>query len=463
EWPNIVILTGGAKYQFDDRGRERIRIHAKDGWQDSIPPAILQYSLRLHDVRELKDPHNGEYGQCVGRHPKILDGGWTISLATSTPMRAGAPCDAEVVVRGAGTSRATRPTLDPAAHSVPPAADVGWKSWHTEESPCWILGFSCSIDDAEQAATRRYWISDLRLWSRAFGVAGQGGAKAWTGRPQGSATDTEGSAWLMADHRLRGHHLVGPRADPLGEQPKAVVLAAIGMDPLLGHPALLSPIHTTGGAENKDLKGIIAAINKENKDSVEQNKILYGQACVADHWAQWFEEERGDLPEGDRSPAVVMTEATYLEAQHRNARDLASVIAAAGPSHRAAFGDGMDTMEAISEDLKKTGWRGPIGLGAGNERTLLHNVRFWWWPMSPAPVQKYDRSLAKWKKTVLLFHAGEMRILLRDAPINAEVPTLRETQVGSADASRTLVVCRPSVDDAGVIDGASTYKGRKSL
>ena len=190
----------------------------------------------------------------------------------------------------------------------------------------------------------------------------------------------------------------------------------------------------------------------------------------------------------------------------RGSSDPAPASAAAPEDLTTAFGDGMDTMEAISEemlnpvpgidedpddetpwaanlafpdlmdlartirrelvdsgheDLKKNGWRGPIGLGGGNERTLLHNVRFWWWPVSPAPVLKYDRSLARWKKTVLLFHAGEMRILLRDAPINADVPTLRETQVGSADASRTLVICRPPVDAAGIIDGASTYKGSR--
>ena len=36
--------------------------------------------------------------------------------------------------------------------------------------------------------------------------------------------------------------------------------------------------------------------------------------------------------------------------------------------------------EAGNELRKKDGWRGPIGLGGGNNRNLLHNVRFWWRP-----------------------------------------------------------------------------------
>ncbi|CAE7522908.1 Gbp1, partial [Symbiodinium sp. CCMP2456] len=204
------------------------------------------------------------------------------------------------------------------------------------------------------------------------------------------------------------------------------------------------------------------------------------------HWGP----RDNDLPEGDRDPCPA-AEATYLEAQRRNARDLASVITAArwardrSPRRAAAvtrllplprriiaqplamawtqwkqsqieemlnpvpgidddpddevpwaanlaFPDLMDLARTIRRkgDLKTTGWRGPIGLGAGNERTLLHNVRFWWWPMSPAPTQQYDRSLARWKKTVLLFHAGEMRVLLRDAPMSAEEARARGRYTG---------------------------------
>ncbi|CAE7499761.1 unnamed protein product, partial [Symbiodinium sp. CCMP2456] len=86
--------------------------------------------------------------------------------------------------------------------------------------------------------------------------------------------------------RQRVDPLEGHRVDPLDELDKAVLLELAvqkGMDPL-GHPRAL--------LESKDLKGIISALNKENKDLVEQNKILYGQACVADQWGQWYENER---------------------------------------------------------------------------------------------------------------------------------------------------------------------------
>ena len=78
---------------------------------------------------------------------------------------------------------------------------------------------------------------------------------------------------------------------------------------------------------------------------------------------------------------------------------------------------------------EKDGWRGPVGLGGGNQRNLLHNVRFWWRPKGgdrPARF-RYDLSLNQWLKTVLL--RGEITILLRDAPMTAACPTrpLRRT------------------------------------
>ena len=102
-----------------------------------------------------------------------------------------------------------------------------------------------------------------------------------------------------------------------------------------------------------------------------------------------------------------------------------------------AFPDMMDLARTIKKELteagnelrEKDGWRGPIGLGGGNHRNLLHNVRFWWRPKGgdrPARF-RYDYSLDQWRKTVLLFKRGEITILLRDVPMTAACP-LRRTQ-----------------------------------
>ena len=100
------------------------------------------------------------------------------------------------------------------------------------------------------------------------------------------------------------------------------------------------------------------------------------------------------------------------------------------------FPDMMDLARAIKKEVteagnelrEKDGWRGPIGLGGGNQRNLLHNVRFWWRPKGgdrPARF-RYDYSLDQWLKTVLLFKRGEITILLRDAPMTVACPTTAE-------------------------------------
>ena len=43
EWPNIIIFTGGARYQFDAQGCDRKRINHKDGWVDAFPVAVRNF------------------------------------------------------------------------------------------------------------------------------------------------------------------------------------------------------------------------------------------------------------------------------------------------------------------------------------------------------------------------------------------------------------------------------------
>ena len=73
QWPSVLILTGGAKYQFDERGLDHRRIHSKEGWECSIPPAVRHFKLHLHDLRSLSDPNNGAYSACTGRRQEILN------------------------------------------------------------------------------------------------------------------------------------------------------------------------------------------------------------------------------------------------------------------------------------------------------------------------------------------------------------------------------------------------------
>ena len=73
QWPSVLVLTGGAKYQFDERGLDHRRIHSKEGWECSIPPAVLHFKLHLHDLRSLSDPNNGAYSACTGRRQEILN------------------------------------------------------------------------------------------------------------------------------------------------------------------------------------------------------------------------------------------------------------------------------------------------------------------------------------------------------------------------------------------------------
>ena len=111
---------------------------------------------------------------------------------------------------------------------------------------------------------------------------------------------------------------------------------------------------------------------------------------------------------------------------------------------------------------EKDGWRGPVGLGGGNQRNLLHNVRLWWRPKGgdrPARF-RYDLSLNQWLKTVLLFKRGEITILLRDAPMTAACPTTAEDAEEPGE-NKYMILARPPLRVAGAMHPCSTYKGER--
>ena len=265
-------------------------------------------------------------------------------------------------------------------------------------------------------------------------------------------------------------------------------------------------------AENQELRERIDTLEAVKTKLEEENRTVYGQACVAEQWDEWFQAQQQmvylsgyyhsprSTPQGTprgrvgstrrgRSHSTGRSDGGYISRSSTPARSRsdrlegrmgkkgarsstpgrASTDAAADRTDHA---DGYNTMTSVGEeennvvpgidsdpddaipcganltfpdmmDLARTikkevteagnelrekdGWRGPIGLGGGNQRNLLHNVRFWWHPKGgdrPARF-RYDYSLDQWLKTVLLFKRGEITILLRDAPMT--VLPLRRT------------------------------------
>ena len=66
--PSVLVL------QFDERGLDHRRIHSKEGWECSIPPAVRHLKLHLHDlIRSLSDPNSGAHSACTGRRQEILN------------------------------------------------------------------------------------------------------------------------------------------------------------------------------------------------------------------------------------------------------------------------------------------------------------------------------------------------------------------------------------------------------
>ncbi|CAE7549573.1 unnamed protein product, partial [Symbiodinium sp. KB8] len=149
--------------------------------------------------------------------------------------------------------------------------------------------------------------------------------------------------------------------------------------------------------------------------------------------------------------------------------------------HSTTFGDGHDTMEIIFEETLKvvpgidndpddaTPWADNLtfpdlmDLAWTIKRTVPHNARFWWRPNchdQPLPFT-CDRSLRTWPHTVLWFEPGSIRIMLRDAPMDAQVPPLGDLPLPSGESRRFMALARPALADAGFMDPGSTYKGER--
>ena len=89
----------------------------------------------------------------------------------------------------------------------------------------------------------------------------------------------------------------------------------------------------------------------------------------------------------------------------------------------------------------KDGWMGPVPPEARNpEATLLHNVRWWFYPCKQGgmPPFKYDGAIDQWKKAVVAFSRDHVFIMQRDDPMASPIPRL-----DNYEDVETMIVARP--------------------
>ena len=84
----------------------------------------------------------------------------------------------------------------------------------------------------------------------------------------------------------------------------------------------------------------------------------------------------------------------------------------------------------------------------------------WWRPKGGDRLSRfrYDSSLNRWLKTVLLFKRGEIKILQRDA--HMVCPTTEEDAFEKGE-NKHRALARPPVEVAGAIHPRSTYRGAR--
>ena len=76
------------------------------------------------------------------------------------------------------------------------------------------------------------------------------------------------------------------------------------------------------------------------------------------------------------------------------------------------------------------------------EATLLHNIRWWFYPCKQGgmPPFKYDGAIDQWRKTVVAFSGDRVYIMQRDDPMASPIPRLT-----SYEDVEVMVVARKSL------------------
>ena len=96
----------------------------------------------------------------------------------------------------------------------------------------------------------------------------------------------------------------------------------------------------------------------------------------------------------------------------------------------------------------KDGWLGPVPPEArDNESTLLHNVRWWFFPCKRGslPPFRYDGAIDAWRKTVLAFSNDRIYIMQRDDPMSTPIPRLTDYE-----DVEIMIVARPLRGEEGM-------------
>ena len=107
----------------------------------------------------------------------------------------------------------------------------------------------------------------------------------------------------------------------------------------------------------------------------------------------------------------------------------------------------------------KDGWMSPVPAEAGGPAaTLLHNVRWWFFPCKQGgmPPFKYDGAIDLWRKTVVASSEDRVYLLQRDDPMHTLIPRL-----DNYEDVEIMSVARPMRGGEGM--GAATVgKGHRS-
>ncbi|CAE7773735.1 unnamed protein product, partial [Symbiodinium necroappetens] len=395
EWPNIIVFTGGAKYQFDAQGRDRKRIHHKDGWVDSLHRSVAMGTLISAGLYVLGMDH-------------FL--GHLHANASWADMRCGGKC-----ARCRGHFDHAEATQ--LGNRV--LAQIDPQMTRSHVAPQY----------AQQAAKGRYLTRTFRSCANA------GAGPEWI-------------EWRFAIRELQ---------------------------------------------ESKDRN---AALELRIQDLEAQNRNLYGQACVVEEWNVRFQDqqEKGflsgyylqTLQQSPRSTRRGTPGRGRSTRGRSNSEDETYISRSSTPQRsrsgffrRGKMGDRSMTPAEVVDSPRHQPLRvqlevpptGPALATALRSEMVTAPWRSSWRRLSTKFLESTPwaanlsfpdlMDLARAIKRNLNDEPGSIRIMLRDAPMEAQVPPLADFPLPSGGSRRFMVLARPALADAGFMDHRSTYRGER--
>ena len=279
EWPNIIIFTGGARYQFDAQGRDRKRINHKDGWVDAFPVAVRNFNVRLHDLRGLNDPHEGAFSQCVGRHPGILEG--VLSSPAGRHILTSCFKDIEMAVDGHKPLVVLPYCTSNRHRSVAIGTLIS--------AGLYVLGMDHFLGHLHANAS---W-AEMKCGGKCAKCRGHFDHAEATQLGNSVLAQLDPQVTRYATHpvdRQRSRGGGGTVPDPAAHSapPPATRHTLDWRDRAIRAEALLERVK----GELQETKDRNVALELRIQDLETQNRNLYGQACVAEQWNEWFQDQQ---------------------------------------------------------------------------------------------------------------------------------------------------------------------------